>query len=41
VCWRFDGTAAVVKTAAGLVLVDPSGKTTPLSGDVRFGIALP
>ncbi|HYK98173.1 MAG TPA: hypothetical protein VEU77_07240 [Candidatus Acidoferrales bacterium] len=41
VCWRFDGTAAVIKTAAGLALVDPSGKTTPLSGDVRFGIALP
>ena len=41
VCWRFDGTAIVVKTANGIALVDPSGKATPLSGDVRFGIALP
>lgn len=41
VCWRFDGTAAVIKTAAGLALVDPSGKTTPLTGEIRFGIALP
>ena len=41
VCWRFDGTAAVIKTGAGLLLVDPSGKTTPLTGDVRYGVALP
>ena len=41
VCWRFDGTAAVIKTAAGLVLIDPSGKAAPLSGDIRFGVALP
>lgn len=41
VCWRFDGSALVITTAAGLVLIDASGKTTPLSGDVRYGIALP
>ena len=41
VCWRFDGSAIVIKTAAGLSLVDASGKATPVSGDVRFAVALP
>ena len=41
VCFRFDGSAAVVKTVSGHALVTFDGKLTPLSGDVRFGVALP
>jgi hypothetical protein len=42
VCFRFDGSAAVVRTANGLALLDiTSKKLLPLSGDVRYGIALP
>jgi hypothetical protein len=42
VCFRFDGSAAVVRTATGLALLDvATKKLSPLSGDVRHGIALP
>ena len=39
--FRFDGSAAIVTTASGPTLVDPSGKLTPLAGEPRYGIALP
>jgi len=42
VCFRFDGSAAVVRTDSGLKLLDIKSKTlAPLDGDVRYGIALP
>ena len=42
VCFRFDGSAAVVRTAKGLALLDVKSRTlSPLGGDVRYGIALP
>ena len=42
VCFRFDGSAAVVRTAKGLARLDVTTKTLfPLSGEVRYGIALP
>ncbi len=42
VCFRFDGSAAVVKTASGLATIDVgTWKLTPVSGDVRFGVRLP
>jgi hypothetical protein len=42
VCFRFDGSAAVVRTAKGLALLDVKSRSLlPLSGDVRYGIALP
>lgn len=42
VCFRFDGSAAVVRTDGGLKLLDVKAKTlAPLDGDVRYGIALP
>jgi hypothetical protein len=42
VCFRFDGSAAVVRTAKGLALLDVASKTLlPLGGDVRYGVALP
>jgi hypothetical protein len=42
VCFRFDGSAAVVRTAKGLALLDvTSKKLSPLSADVRHGVALP
>jgi hypothetical protein len=39
--FRFDGSAAIITTASGPTLVDPSGKLTPLTGEPRYGIALP
>src|SRR5258706_119532 len=40
--FRFDGSAAIVKTATGLALFDiATWKLTPVSGDVRFGVRLP
>jgi len=42
VCFRFDGSAAVVKTATGLATIEiGSWKVTPVSGEVRFGVRLP
>jgi hypothetical protein len=42
VCFRFEGSAAVVRTQTGLKLLDVKTKTlTPLDDDVRYGIALP
>ena len=42
VCFRFDGSAAVVKTASGLATIEiGTWKLTPVSGDVRFGVRLP
>lgn len=42
VCFRFDGSAAVVRSQTGLKLLDVRTKTlTPLDDDVRYGIALP
>jgi hypothetical protein len=42
VCFRFDGSAAVVKTASGLATIEiGSWKVTPVSGEVRFGVRLP
>ena len=40
--FRFDGSAAIVRTLDGLALLDVTAKTfRPLTDDVRFGIALP
>jgi hypothetical protein len=42
VCFRFDGSAAIVKTATGLALLDiATWKLTTVGGDVRFGVRLP
>ena len=41
-CFRFDGSAAVVRTLHGLALLDVTAKSlTPIADDVAFGIALP
>jgi hypothetical protein len=42
VCFRFDGSAAVVKTASGLATLEMgTWKLTPVTGDIRFGVRLP
>jgi len=42
VCFRFDGSAAVVRTLDGVALLDVTAKTfAALADDVRYGIALP
>ncbi len=42
VAFRFDGSAAIVRTASGPRLVEiASGRVTPLAGDATVGVALP
>jgi len=42
VCFRFDGSAAVVKTASGLATIEMgTWKLSPVGGEVRFGVRLP